>query len=78
MVAGNTDHSDKVMLCERWSEEIGRFGGWHHHEGPHGCDCTNHDGECLYWRASVGDPTPNLRQKKIHRIQQGESWRMTL
>jgi len=58
MVADDTERAPKVIRCEHWSEELGRFGGWHHHEGPHACDWGNHDGECPYW-VSVGG-RPNL------------------
>ncbi|WP_343318260.1 DEAD/DEAH box helicase family protein [Arthrobacter sp. TMP15] len=41
------------LRCEDWSEELGRFGGWHHRAGPHACDWTNHYDECPS-SASVG------------------------
>ena len=58
MTEDNPERAPKVIRCEHWSEELGRFGGWHHHEGPHACDWGNHDGECPYW-VSVGG-RPNL------------------
>lgn len=38
MTEDNPDRAPKVIRCEHWSEELGRFGGWHHHEGSHACD----------------------------------------
>ena len=58
MTEDNPERAPKAIRCEHWSEELGRFGGWHHHEGPHACDWGNHDGECPYW-VSVGG-RPNL------------------
>lgn len=48
MATDDTELTPKVIRCEHWSEELGRFGGWQHHEGPHACDSGNHCGECPY------------------------------
>ena len=57
MTEDNPERAPKVIRCEHWSEELGRFGGWHHHEGPQACDWGNHDGECPYWVSVGGRPT---------------------
>lgn len=48
MTTDDTERTPKVIRCEHWSEELGRSGGWHHHEGPNACDSGNHGGECPY------------------------------
>lgn len=45
MSSDDSERTPKVIRCEHWSEELRRFGGWHHHEGPHACDSGNHGGE---------------------------------
>lgn len=56
MATDSKSHPPDVIRCEHWSEELGRFGGWHHHAGPHACDWTNHDDECPYWTSIGGRP----------------------
>lgn len=53
MTEDNSDRASRITRCEHWSEDAGRYYGWHHHEGPHACDWRNDDGECPY-QASVG------------------------
>lgn len=54
MDTDDTERRPKVIRCEHWSEDAGRYYGCHHHEGPHACDWRNHDGECPYL-VSVAD-----------------------
>ena len=54
MATDDTDRTPRVIRCEHWSEDAGRYYGWHHHEGPHACDWGNHDGECPYLVSVAG------------------------
>ena len=44
MTEDSLERAPRVIRCQQWSEELGRFGGWHHHQGPHACDWGNHGG----------------------------------
>lgn len=49
IMSSRPDDPSTTIRCQHWSEELGRFGGWHHHAGPHACDLGNHGGNCPWW-----------------------------